>query len=95
MNEDIQTFLVTHPDWTYSNDQLIAVYEFPRFLAAIAVINAVAVSAEELQHHPVYTHNYRTVTFRLSTHDVGNKVTSKDIALATKISAIVQLSLQQ
>lgn len=90
-----EEFTQQRPEWTLEHNQLVATFEFPRFLAAIAVINAVAVAAEELQHHPSYTHNFTTVTFRLSTHDDGNTVTEKDMILAEKISAIVALSRKQ
>ena len=92
---EVEQALVDHNEWSHADGQLIAVYEFPRFLAAIAVINAIAVAAEELQHHPSYTHNYTTVIFRLTTHSAGNTVTQKDIELAQKISTIVALSAKQ
>lgn len=90
-----EQFIHAYPEWHIDHNQLVATFEFPRFLAAIAVINAVAVAAEEAKHHPSYTHNYKQITFRLSTHSAGSAITQKDLALAQKISAIVQLSAQK
>jgi 4a-hydroxytetrahydrobiopterin dehydratase len=44
--------------------------------------------AEELNHHPEWTNVYNTVAIRLNTHDAGNKVTGKDVELATRLERI-------
>lgn len=48
----------------------------------------VAMEAEKMNHHPLWTNVYNTVEIWLSTHDAGDVVTKKDHALATRIDAI-------
>ncbi|MEE6257176.1 4a-hydroxytetrahydrobiopterin dehydratase [Plantactinospora sonchi] len=63
--------------------------ELPGFRDAIAVVDRVAVVAEELDHHPDIDIRWRTVTFRCVTHSVGG-VTRRDIELARRIDEIVR-----
>jgi len=48
----------------------------------------VGFEAEELNHHPEWTNVYNRVVVRLNTHDAGNKVTAKDVELATRMQKI-------
>ena len=45
----------------------------------------VAIEAEKMDHHPLWTNVYNTVEIWLSTHDAGDIVTGKDHKLAKKI----------
>jgi 4a-hydroxytetrahydrobiopterin dehydratase len=56
---------------------------------AISVVDAVAIAAEAADHHPDIDIRWRNLTFRLSTHDAGGRVTARDIALAHQIDAII------
>jgi 4a-hydroxytetrahydrobiopterin dehydratase len=49
---------------------------------------AVAKAADELDHHPVVARSDGSVRFTVWTHSAGG-VTSKDIALATRIDEVV------
>ena len=75
------------PDWSGSTDAISRTVEAASFPAAIALVNAVAEAAEAADHHPDIDIRWRTVTFVLSTHSAGG-VTSKDIAMATKINEL-------
>lgn len=79
--------------WTEENQQLIKEFVFKDFVTAFAFMTAVAKEAELQQHHPTWTNIYNKVLIQLQTHDTGNTVTSKDIALATSIDQIAQLFL--
>ncbi len=48
----------------------------------------VALQAEKMDHHPLWTNVYNTVEIWLSTHDAGNVITDKDRRLAKAIDAI-------
>jgi 4a-hydroxytetrahydrobiopterin dehydratase len=41
-----------------------------------------------MDHHPEWTNTYNKVSFRLSTHDAGDKVTEKDRKLAKAIDEV-------
>lgn len=50
----------------------------------------VALAAEKMDHHPLWTNVYNTVEIWLSTHDTGDVVTEKDKILARAIDEIAR-----
>jgi 4a-hydroxytetrahydrobiopterin dehydratase len=74
--------------WTYENDALKKTFKFGSFREAMSFMTRVGFEAEELNHHPDWTNVYNHVGIRLNTHDAGNKVTAKDVDLATRIQKI-------
>lgn len=61
----------------------------PDFLTGIRIVEAVAVVAEELDHHPDVDIRWRKLTFTLSTHSQGG-VTGRDVELAGRIDEIAE-----
>jgi len=76
--------LVELREWSGDHHAIVREIVAPSFLDGIKLVNAVAVAAEEADHHPDMDIRWRTVTFRLSTHSAGG-VTEKDLALAKRI----------
>ncbi len=74
--------------WIEQNNKLVKEYEFEDFKEAFAFMTKVAEVAEQMNHHPWWSNVYNKVTFELSTHDAGDKVTEKDEALADAIEEI-------
>jgi 4a-hydroxytetrahydrobiopterin dehydratase len=72
--------------WTREGDMIRRVYQADDFPGAIHLVNVVAVLAEQARHHPDIDIRWRTLTFTLSTHDAGDKVTMADIRLAEQIN---------
>jgi len=70
--------------WERKGEAIAKHYTFKEFMDGIRFINRIAEKAEEMDHHPDMTVNYRRVTFSLSTHDQGG-ITEKDIKLADVI----------
>ncbi|MCZ7418863.1 4a-hydroxytetrahydrobiopterin dehydratase [Verrucosispora sp. WMMA2044] len=75
--------------WSGDPAGITRTVELVSFLDAIAVVDRVAATAEELDHHPDIDIRWRTVTFRCVTHSVGG-VTMRDIRLARRIDEIVE-----
>jgi 4a-hydroxytetrahydrobiopterin dehydratase len=75
------------PDWSGDPSGIAREVHAPSFLDGIRLVDAVAVAAEEADHHPDIDIRWRTVTFRLATHSAGG-VTDKDVALAHKIDEL-------
>ena len=48
-----------------------------------------ALISEKLDHHPEILNIYNKVTIKLSTHDIGNKVSKKDFDLAKAIDKLI------
>ncbi len=74
--------------WKEENNKLNRIFEFADFSEAFAFMTRVALAAEKMDHHPLWTNVYNKVEIWLTTHDAGNIVTAKDQLLATKIDAI-------
>ncbi len=75
--------------WKEENNRLYKKFEFRDFSEAFAFMTRVALAAEKMDHHPLWTNVYNKVEIWLSTHDAGNIVTEKDRTLAKKIDALI------
>jgi 4a-hydroxytetrahydrobiopterin dehydratase len=75
--------------WTEKDNTLYRKFGFLNFSEAFGFMTRVALEAEKMDHHPLWTNVYNQVEIWLSTHDAGNVVTDKDRKLAKKIDALV------
>ena len=76
--------------WKEENNKLYQKFTFKNFSEAFAFMTRVALEAEKMDHHPMWTNVWNTVEVWLSTHDAGDVVTDKDRQLAKKIDALVK-----
>jgi 4a-hydroxytetrahydrobiopterin dehydratase len=77
--------LAALPGWAGDGGGLTRTWRFPSFRAAIAWMAAVAEDIDRAGHHPEWSNVYDRVAVRLRTHDAGDRVTARDVALATLI----------
>jgi 4a-hydroxytetrahydrobiopterin dehydratase len=76
------------PDWERDGEVLVRVVKRRDWLAAIALVDAVAAEADRRDHHPdLCVTGYRTVTFRLTTHSAGG-ITLRDFDMARAIDEL-------
>ena len=75
-------------EWTEQNNRLRKSFKFRDFSEAFAFMTRVAMIAEKMDHHPLWTNVYNSVTIELSTHDAGDVVTDKDRRLAKAIDQL-------
>lgn len=75
--------------WEEKNNQLYRKFQFRNFSEAFAFMTRVALEAEKMDHHPLWTNVWNTVEIWLSTHSAGNTITEKDRKLAQRIDALV------
>lgn len=75
--------------WKEKNNSLYHKFQFKNFSEAFAFMTRVALEAEKMDHHPLWTNVYNTVEIWLSTHSAGDVITKKDRQLAKKIDALV------
>jgi len=85
--EALADALVGLRDWSGDPHRIAREVVAPSFLDGIRLVDAVALAAEEADHHPDIDIRWRTVTFRLATHSAGG-VTEKDVALARRIDEL-------
>ena len=75
--------------WIEENNKLIKHLSFKDFISAFSFLSKVALISEKLDHHPEIINVYNKVTIKLSTHDIGNKVSKKDYDLAKAIDELL------
>ena len=87
-DDKIRSALGDLPGWAHEDDALRKVFTLDDFRAALAFIVRVGFEAEERDHHPNLTNVYNRVEIALTTHDADNRVTQKDVDLASAIEKI-------
>ena len=77
-------------DWHRDGEAIVRDVECKDFPAAIAAVNAVAIAAEEANHHPdILVHGWNRVRLTVSTHSAGG-LTDADFALAGRLEALLR-----
>jgi 4a-hydroxytetrahydrobiopterin dehydratase len=76
--------------WQTIDNCLYQKFTFSNFVEAFGFMTQVAILAEKTNHHPKWTNVYNTVEIWLTTHDAGNIITAKDIALSKEIDALIK-----
>jgi len=74
--------------WKEENNSLYKKFEFKNFSEAFGFMTRVALAAEKMDHHPLWTNVYNKVEIWLNTHDAGDIVTDKDRKLSKVIDKI-------
>ncbi|MCH1517229.1 MAG: 4a-hydroxytetrahydrobiopterin dehydratase [Flavobacteriaceae bacterium] len=77
------------PNWTLEDKQLKRSHQCHSFISAVDLVNAIAVLAEKLHHHPKMTVDYSTLHLSLFTHDAPG-ITQKDFVLAQEIDTLLK-----
>ena len=75
--------------WEEKENKLYKKFEFKNFSEAFAFMTRVAIEAEKMNHHPLWSNVWNRVEIWLSTHDAGDVVTSKDRQLAENIDRLL------
>lgn len=86
-SDEIKKALASVPEWKHEGDAIQRELVFADFREAVAFLVHIAFDAEEADHHPDVTLNYKRLGLSLSTHSEGG-LTAKDFDLAKKIDAI-------
>jgi len=71
--------------WKEKSNKLYKKFEFKNFSEAFSFMTRVALEAEKMDHHPLWTNVYNKVEIWLNTHDAGDVVTDKDRKLSKLI----------
>ena len=86
--EEVTQHLQDVPMWRHIGATLVRELPTSDFAAAIGLVNAVALIAEKMDHHPdILVYGWNKVRITVSTHDQGG-LTLLDFQLAKKIDAI-------
>ncbi|MFM8840812.1 MAG: 4a-hydroxytetrahydrobiopterin dehydratase [bacterium] len=76
------------PSWESDGKSICRTIILHDFVSAIGFVNAIAIHAESMDHHPeIRIYGWNKVEVTISTHDQGG-LTELDMVLASKIDAI-------
>lgn len=96
LSEDaIRSALIDLSGWRFKENAIHREYNFSSFTEAMGFITEMAFACERMNHHPKLLNVYNKVQIQLTTHDVGDKVTERDLNLAKAIETIALLRLGQ
>lgn len=68
--------------------ELYRTFKFPSFEVAMSFMAEATPIISQLDHHPRWENNWRTVSVWLSTWDAGHQVSSLDIELAKQLELL-------
>jgi len=88
LNDDqIRDAVASLKHWEVREGKLHRDLKFKDFSQAWGFMTRVAMTAEQMNHHPEWFNVYNQVSIDLSTHDVG-ALSDRDVELAKRINAI-------
>jgi 4a-hydroxytetrahydrobiopterin dehydratase len=90
--EEIRKRISELPGWSLEEGKIVRHFEFPSFLKAMDFVNEIAKIAEDHNHHPVMTINWKKVKISLKSFDV-NRITENDFLLANEIERLIKEGL--
>jgi len=86
----ISNFIAHNEFWSTADNTLMATYTLANFSAVTEKLGELLPVIEKHDHHPEVTFTYNTIQIKTCTHDAGNVITEKDIALATEIANVLK-----
>ena len=87
-DDEIAAALNNLPGWGIKDGKLHKEYKFKSFALAIGWMVAVGMRADKMDHHPEWSNVYNRVAVSLVTHDLGNVISSWDVALAKEMESL-------
>lgn len=85
--DEIAAALATLPGWSDDGAAIGKRFACADFGAAMRFMQRCVPAIEALDHHPDWSNRYDVVEVRLTTHDLGGRVSARDVALARAIEA--------
>lgn len=84
---DIQNFLQKYPDWKIHGEQerLERIFSLKSYFKGLSFIQTIGWLAQKHNHHPDLELSFTQIKCRLTTHDIGNKVSTNDLFFAELI----------
>ncbi|MEU0933941.1 4a-hydroxytetrahydrobiopterin dehydratase [Embleya sp. NPDC005971] len=74
------------PGWRVTDGELTATYKCAR-ADVPAFYATVAAAEDQANHHARITILYGTLSFALTTHDAGDRITATDVEFATRVAS--------
>ena len=85
-DQEIEQALTESDGWSREDDAIVKEFDRGDFAGSVDFVNAIAPSAEEMNHHPDLEISWSKVTVKITTHSEGG-LTGNDFELARKVDA--------
>jgi 4a-hydroxytetrahydrobiopterin dehydratase len=85
-DQEIEQALTECDGWSRDGDAIVKEFDRGDFAGSVDFINAIAPSAEEMNHHPDLEISWSKVKVKITTHSEGG-LTGNDFELARKVDA--------
>jgi 4a-hydroxytetrahydrobiopterin dehydratase len=85
-DQEIEQALTEHDGWSREGDAIVKEFDRGDFAGSVDFVNAIAPSAEEMNHHPDLEISWSKVKVKITTHSEGG-LTGNDFELARKVDA--------
>jgi len=80
--DEINNRLADLPGWEYEDNRIEKSFEFPSFNDGLGLLNSLAPSLNQIDHHPVILIKYKKISFCLTSHDLGDRLSGRDFRVA-------------
>lgn len=87
---ELEQALQNLPGWEVKDGKLFKQFEFGSFAEALGWMVSIGVQADKMNNHPEWCNVYNRVAVSLSTHDLGNAISTWDVELASKMEKLTQ-----
>lgn len=85
---EIDAFLKDHLAWRVRENELVRTIKTGDYDDSLTVAQRIGKLANEEAHHPALTIEWGSVEVAMTTHDVGNLISHRDIDMAEKIDSM-------
>jgi 4a-hydroxytetrahydrobiopterin dehydratase len=85
-DQEIEQALTESDGWSREGDAIVKEFDRGDFAGSVDFVNAIAPSAEEMNHHPDLEISWSKVKVKITTHSEGG-LTGNDFELARKVDA--------
>jgi 4a-hydroxytetrahydrobiopterin dehydratase len=85
-DQEIEQALTECDGWSRDGDAIVKDFDRGDFAGSVDFVNAIAPSAEEMNHHPDLEISWSKVKVKITTHSEGG-LTGNDFELARKVDA--------
>ncbi len=91
--EECDTYLQQLNHWSLAPNQeaIVREFHFKNYYHTMNFVNAISWIANKEAHHPDMEVSYGRCLVKFSTHDIGNKVSIKDMICAAKVDALIDV----
>ena len=86
-DQEIEQALADCDGWSRDGDAIVKEFDRGDFAGSVDFVNAIAPSAEEMNHHPDLAVSWNKVTVSITTHSEGG-LTGNDFELAKSVDPL-------